>query len=261
MEDQQILIAVVVIAVLALVGRLLINKGVKKGINWRKVGMIGGVMVVFMLTFMLYNPERMRLWWKGEATLSEGKSESIAGRKPGDDIPRLRSTDEIVGEIYYTIVPDSMHFTGFYRVKDLRTLEDNVDRKVQEGETSHGPAQVIERKTSAFELTKNPQDEEKYLPVYVAVFGDGTKVVTLMEERDAELEVKPISVLRPVDDTIRRVLRNEGDESVITDFYLLAYDEQHGNRSYTETLVDRCIAGLAMAIAAAFVFMIVWRKR
>lgn len=68
MENEQILTAVVVIAVLAVVARIIINRQQKGGINWLKLGSIVALAVVFVVSMLSIDAYRFETWLSGRSS-------------------------------------------------------------------------------------------------------------------------------------------------------------------------------------------------
>lgn len=253
MDNTSILVAVIAIAALALIGRMVINKHKAGDKSWRKVSIVMVAAAAYMVAFMAIDPYGVKMWWRGEASLAEGQTENIAGRTAGADIPRLASADSTTHGFYY--VPEGATYepTGYCRLKHAQTADNETERKVSETEAG---GQVIERKMSMFEITHRPTDQDKYLHIGVLTFADSTKILVATEEVDPR--EMPVCIVRPTTQAYERVLKNS---NIRPDVYLLAFNEEAYTSDTIGNIIERSIAGLAAAVLAAGVFVVVIKKR
>ncbi len=256
MDNSQILIAVAVVAAVALLGRLVINKHQPRQINWQKIIKVFVVAATYVVVFLTFDPYAARIWWLGEASLADGKAQSIAGRSAGSDIPTLSSTNDIADEIYYAPKDYVLKHSDFYRLKNLREAETDIERRVDQSENEH---EIISRKTSTFRVTRHPSEVERYLPVYVMTFADSTKMLCAVERADSCCV--PVSVIRHIDEDMQRVLRAEQDSTIDTEFYLLSFNEQLYSSHNTQMIVDRATAAAIAGIFVGLILLIFWRKK
>ncbi len=251
MENSDILIAVVAIAVLAVVARIGIKRNNDKPINWDRLYKIFGIMAVYVAVFIVFDPYLFFIIYKGEATIIESRTQSIAGRKAMDDVPILRNNDDWVDGIYYVPMPIKIEKTEYYRLKNLQDAED-VERSE---EKTVDDAKAITHKKSNFPVVKMPKDVEKYMPIYVMTFEDSTKILGAMLGRDAKLEKIPIAVERPIGD-LRKVVKNMNDSLLVSDVYLLAYNEPLSYQCTKNNSLYRAIAASIVAIIVAVLIFI-----
>lgn len=254
MSENTIIYAIVTVAVLALVGRLLIKR--KRGgdnINWGKlIGLFGGV-VAFVVLFTTFNPHRAIQWWKGEVMTADAQSECIAGRKAGKDITRFAGPNDDRGELYYALQVKGLEETGYYRIKTPYAAETQVERDEKETESN---MLAIERKTSMFPIRHNPSDNiDQYMPIYMATLENKGKVLVAMESEDAKVGELPVGMMRLTDEKLKDIAL-KSDSTAITDYYFILFDEARWARNSTNYYFYKGIAGVAGAIVVAFIYLI-----
>lgn len=261
--DTNLLYAIGVIAVLALVGRILINRYKGGSINWMKMGFIGLMVVAFALVYFTFDPYEAKMWWDGEATLSEGTMNDLSGRKAGADIPHFASDMDANRGRYYALDATTLTPTGFYCLKSLKELANSVERTE---ELSQNDTKIIKRKTSLLEITRNPGERiDKYLSVYkVALEGKG-EVLACMREEDANANELPVALMVPMVERMLSVAeRIEGEKSeLITDYYFILYNCDFYNRNVgLNMLIYKGIAGIVAALVIAIIYNVAMiRKR
>lgn len=264
MNDTNLIYAIAVIAVMALVGRVIINKYKGGNIAWKKLGFIGLMVVSFTLVYFTFDPYSAKMWWDGEASLADAKSENIAGREAGKDIPHFASSMDDNKGRYYTLDTKEIEPTGYYCLKSLRDLTASIER---EERVSQNDRKVISRKTSMLEVTRNPGDRaDKYLPIYkVTLEGQGS-ILACMREADANKDILPVGALTPMSDKLEMVRErtNEANDTIIADYYFLMYNTDfHDSISGFNELIYKAIAGIIAAIVIAIMYNLArrrWRK-
>lgn len=259
MENNKMLLAIVVIAVLALIGRILINKQ-KKGdtIGWTKLLAVFFAVVAFVFAFMFTNPHRIIQHYKGEASKSDAVKECIAGRKASRDIDRFAGPSDDMGDLYYALQVKAMTPTGYYRQKMPYGSTVDVDRTVEESESEK---EVIKRKTSSFPITRNPGEKmDSYMPIYLAQLENKGSVLVAIEEADTYSNELPIAMMRDTDDKLAKIA-HDADSTAIVDYYFVAFDEGRYARNQTNYYIYKGIAGLIGAIVVALIYLIVSRVK
>lgn len=264
MEESKILYAVIVVAILALIGRILINRE-KKGdnIGWSKLIAIALAVVVFVGLFLTFKPHRFANFFAGQATLEEAKTECIAGRYAAKDVNRFASPADDKGQLYYVLQVAELTPTGYFRNRMPVRHEPDVERTVKESETNK---EVISRTTNQFAVTKNPGDNQgKYLPLYIARLANAGKVLVALEEEDVPTSISdyaelPVAMMRPTDDKLASIALKT-DTTAIADYYFVAFDEDRYARNQVNDYVYRGSAGLLGAIIIALAYLIYRKKK
>lgn len=253
------LLAIVIIAVLALIGRILINKQ-KKGdnIGWTKLLAVFSAVVAFVTAFSFTNPHRIIQQYKGEASKAEAVSECIAGRKAGKDVDRFAGPSDDMGDLYYALQVKAMTPTGYYRQKMPYGGAIDVDRKVEESESER---EVIKRTTSSFPITRNPGDKiDSYMPLYMAQLENKGSVLVAIEEDDTYARELPVAMMRDTDDKLAKIAY-DADSTAIYSYYFIAFDEDRYARNQTNYYIYKGIAGLIGMIVVALIYLIVSRVK
>lgn len=256
MDNSKLLLAIVVIAVLALVGRLIINKQQKNGsINVAKLLALFGGVVVFVITFSLFNPHRFWQWYEGEASMEDGRSGCIAGRKAGKDITRFAGPSDDNGGLYYALQVSELTPTGFFRTKNPIGFDD-TQRTVEQNDNEK---EVIRHTRNMFDITRNPGDKaEKYMPIYLATLVNKDHALVAIEEEDAVVGELPIAMMRPTNEKLASIA--SATEDTFTEFYFVAFDEARYARNATANYIYKGAAGLLGAIAVALAYLI-WKRK
>lgn len=259
--DQSIIIAVVVIAVIALVGRILINRyNNRKNIAWVKMGAIGIGVIAFLITFINFNPHRAWQWYEGEAYLIEGTNTNICGRKPAKDIPRFASPNDTVNSNYYALEASAIEHSGYYKLKCSNDLHNMVERTEQETVTNR---KAITRKTSLFEVVRTPDENiDKYLPVYVITLRDSGKVIACMEEEDAKIGTLPVGLMMPMSDKINTIVEriDTTHSEIISEYYFNLFNEpRYSSNTFNYTIYRAC-AAIFVAIIIGIIYNVIIRK-
>lgn len=262
MEDSKILLAIAVVAIMALIGRVIINRQAKTGINWPKIIRLFVAMAAFAIVYFSFEPHRFLQNIKGEASLADGHTECIAGRAAGPDIPQY-SINDTTGLLYYFLDIAELSPTGYFRTKAPLERQAEVYREELVSESNPNETAQINRTTSSFPITKNPGDREnEYLGLYMARLQDGeTKILVALDEKDANLGISPIVMRRPTNTKIASIIQ-ENDSTVNSEFYLVGFDEQKYGRLYPMTYaLYRGIAGLIAAIVVILIVGFSGRKK
>ena len=259
MSQNTLLFAIVVVAVLALAGRILINRQKKDDtIGWGKLIAVFSAVVVFVVLFSQFDPHRFVQWWKGAASRDEARTECIAGRKAAKDISRFAGPSDDQGNLYYALQVKDLEPTGYYRVKTPYTDEAEVERSEAETESEH---LAISRRTSVFPITRNPgENADKYLSLYLALLENKGSVLVALEEADANVGELPVAMMRSTDEKLRDIALKT-DSTAIVDYYFVAFDESRYAHNATNYYIYKAIVGLMGAIVVALTYLMISLKR
>lgn len=258
MENNTILFVVLCIALLAVAGRVIINRQNSKGIAWRKMAVIFGAFVLYISAFMLFNPQRFALWYKGEATLADARRECISGRAGAPDITRINSTNDIDSNLYFVLVAKTIEPTGYYKLKDSNERHNSTKRNI---ETAESAMQMIERKTSVFDITRSPRSNaDKYLTIYKVGLADGKSVLACMEDYQAQPGELPVGMVKESNSKMQSIAI-ESDSLTISEFYFNLFNEieyQHNSLIY---IIYKAIFGIIVMIPLSILYLYIKRKR
>lgn len=247
MENEQVLTAVVVIAVLALIGRLIINSQRRGGVNWRKLAYIVALAAVFVASLLLFDPYRAETWAlgpvNGEADMSGGR---VIGREAGRGVTPLESLERGVVPIYFALRADSVAHTGYWLIK--RTDKAGVARRDQLVSQSDTSRTAIKRTTSTFAITRHPDSEADYVGVYRLALPSGEKVLAAMEPRDARAGVSPMATARRLDGKMAEIAAQ--DSLVNQQVYALCFDTAAYASAQTRYLAYSAIFALLVTALA-----------
>lgn len=252
MENQTIIWATVIIAVIAVLGRIVINRQKKGSINWFKLLLLGVAVLACLLGYLFVEPQRIADSLSGEATLAESHSHNIAGRQPGADIPCFGVAYADNSSVYCVPVVDSLSRTEYYILKDAK-MTDLVEREVEESVDNR---QNIKRKTTTFEITKNPKNKaDQYLPIYKVCLKSGGKILAAIDERDAQNpSMLPVARITASSDKLQDIAQRL-DSTMISDSYLMLFNSQQYSSNQVNYLIWRAVAGVAFAIVSVLVLM------
>lgn len=261
MDNDKILFAILAVAVVALIGRLIINRNIKKNkpISWVKLLVIVVDAIVFGAVFINFDAYRAQLWWQDAAIRSDAQGgNNICGREAGYDIARFTRPADECGELYYALEVTDLAPTGYYRLKDFREAEKSIDRDVS---TSESNSDIITRKTSTFSVTRNPGERmAEYLPYYIATLSAEGKALVAMESVDAQPGTLPIAMLRPTDERQQQIISQCADSTIISDYSFVAYNEKAYAANSFNYVIYRAIAALIVLIVLIVVEQILFRK-
>ncbi|MCQ2204535.1 MAG: hypothetical protein MJZ15_08855 [Bacteroidales bacterium] len=266
MHDSKILLAVVVVAVLALIGRILINKNKDNDtVNIPKLLSIALAVVCFVTGFMLFNPQRFMMWYEGEASLSDAQNGCIAGRKAARDINRFAGPSDDTGDLYYALQVKSLVPTGYFRIKKTYMSNADVERKVEETESNK---EIIRHTTNVFPITRNPGDKaDLYIPLYLAKLANKGAALVAIDESDVpsgivdsdnsstDVVELPIAMMRLTDDRLHDIALKT-DSTAMSDIYFVAFDEDRYAHNEMNYYLHKGIAGLIGAIIVALIYLV-----
>lgn len=247
MENEQILTVVAVIAVLAVAGRIVINRQQRGGINWLKLGGIILLVAVFAGVMLSVDSYRLATWAAGrvesEADLHE---DHVVGREAGRAV-RMAETVSDGLPIYFALAVDSAAPTGYWMIKEGEA-EKATEREilVSKSDTSRT---AIRRTTSTFSITRHPADESRYVRIYRLSLRGGEKVLAVMTDYDARRTgVTPVMTSRPLSGKMADIAsRQEGVSQMV---YVSAFDSAYYAASAARRLLWAALVALACTLAA-----------
>ncbi len=246
MENEQVLTVVVVIAVVAVIGRIIINRQQRGGINWPKIGWIAAIAVVFVGVLLSVDSYRLATWMAGSVETNEDYGTGhVVGRPAGECIPVASGVDEGL-PMYFALNIDSLAPTGYWMIKE-GTAEEATTREVLVSRTDSTKT-AIKHTTSTFSIMRHPADESGYNQIYRICLCSGEKVLAVMADYDAHEGRTPIMTSRPLTGKIADIAsHNEGVSQMV---YVSSFDSAY----YASSVARRfCYAALVALIAAAVV--------
>ena len=245
--DKHVIISVAVIAVMALLVRIIINKKQITKINWPKIALIFSALAIYFAVFLSVDLYRIQIHFKGEATLNDSKTEDITGLKPAEvsKIVELTSTRGITDQFYYIPKPTKLEPTGYYVIKNHGTINSAVDRDVKVSENN---SEIISRKINLFEVTRTPGDNiDNYVPLYSAVFSDSTRMLMAVLPCYADADNLPIGRIQQITGKLADVAGEENDK----EYYITTFNASLYNSNYFNTILIR--SSIALAVVIIFV--------
>ncbi len=247
MGNEQVLTVVVIIAVVAVIGRIIINRQQNGGINWRKLTAIAAAGVVFVGTMLAVDSYRIIMWANGSID-TDGTAEGGApkiGRQAGESIPAFSSVEQGL-PMYFTLTADSLSPTGYWQIKE-GSADDATVREVMVSQ-SDSTKTAIKRTTSSFSITRHPADEADYVRIYRMSLPSGEKVLAVMTDYDARPGQTPVMTSRPLTGKMADIAAKEGDVSQLV--YVTAYDSAFYASSSALRLLCSAIVALIVTLAA-----------
>lgn len=256
MENEQVLTAVVVIAVMALAARLVINGQRGGRVNWRKLASIAALAAVFVASLLLFDPYRAETWALGPVEGEADMGRRVIGREAGQGVAPLESLERGVVPIYFALRADSVAHTGYWLIK--RADKAGVARRDQMVSQSDTSRTAIKRTTSTFSITRHPASEADYVGIYRLSLPSGEKVLAAMEPRDAHAGVTPMATARHLEGKMAEIA--ECDSLVNRQVYALCFDTAAYASAQTRyvaysvifALLVTALAGAAAWLAARF---------
>ena len=169
MPTNQILTAVIVVAAMALIGRLLIAQQRKGKIDWPTIVGVLLLCGLFIGLFLGLDAYRVDLWREGAATADDCRHGGVIGRKAGDGATVVDKVSDNMADIFFAMNVSGVSHSGYWKLKQADSREDNTERSVEESQIGDGKV-AIKRVVRNFDITKNPDDENKslYLPIEIA---------------------------------------------------------------------------------------------
>ena len=216
--------AVVVIAVLAVVARVIINRQQKGGINWLKIGSLLGLAIVFVASMAAFDPYRAETWLKGGVAPDEltGSATHVVGREASDAVPSLDGIEGRVVPMFFALKADSVAPTGYWRKKRDEPESPVRQEMVSQSDESR---KAIKRTTRGFGITRNPDDEDDYVRIYRLAMPGGGKVLALMTDYDAHPGLTPVGTSAPLDGKMAQIAA--ADTILNKNVYVSFFDRAH----------------------------------
>ena len=255
MENSQIIWTTVIIAAIALIGRIVINRQQKGAINWYKIMLVGVAIVLFFVGFIFFKPQQcidmIQDTFTGKVSLIDGQHMNIAGRRASEEFPRYES-NTYEGGMYCVPVADSVKHTGYYILKNKQDMND-IEREEKHSEDNRVQ---ITRTSTTFEMSRNPGDKrEKYLNIYKFTLKSGDKVLVALEADNVDAsDEMPICRITPCSDRLTRTASTL-DSTLVTDIYLLGFNSEQWASNQFNYIIYRVIAGIIFAILGVLVLV------
>lgn len=248
MQNEQILATVAIIAVLALLARIIINQQQKGRVNWPKLGailLLAATFVSVMLTFDAYRAETLLLGKTSPADISTPNAH-IIGRQPSPQTPHINTLNNTLTPPYFTLNIDTLTPTGYYKRKTSDNPQPLREQLVSQSDTSRV---AIKRTTSSFNITRHPDHPSDYLPLYHITTTSGEHLLALLTTYDAHPGTTPIGAAIPLDGKLSQIAA--ADTTLNQNIYLTFFDTPHYTHARTTLLAISAIAALlATAIIA-----------
>lgn len=246
MENEQILTVVAVIATLAVVGRIIINRQQRGGINWLKVGGIVLLAAVFVGTMLSIDSYRLATWASGRVDSEEDmRSGHVVGREAG---PAIKVEEKVSGGLpmYFALTADSIAHTGYWVIKE-GVAEAATEREILVSRTDTART-AIRRTTSTFSITRHPVDESRYAGIYRLTLKGGEKVLAVMADYDAMRRgVTPVMTSSPLTGKMADIAaRQDGVNQMV---YVSAFDSGYYASSKASRLLWAALVALAATLA------------
>lgn len=242
MENEQILTAVVVIAVLAVVARVIINRQQKGGINWLKIGSIVALAVVFVASMLSIDAYRLETRMGGQVEADELSTSAshVVGRMSSDCTPTLNGLEGQVVPMFFALNADSVTPTGYWKKKLKEADSMEREEMVSKSDSSRT---AIKRTTRGFDIMRHPDDESQYVGIYRLSMPSGEKVLALMTDYDAHAGVTPVGTTIALDGKMAQIAA--ADSTLNQNVFVSFFDTAH----YTN--------GRSVLLAIAAVFSLV----
>ena len=216
--------AVVVIAVLAVVARVIINRQQKGGINWLKIGSLLGLAVVFVVSMLTFDAYRAETWLLGPVSSDDlkGSATHIVGREASEAVPTLDGLEGRVVPMYFALTADSVAPTGYWRKRrDEQSIPDRQELVSQ----SDSSRTAVKRTLRGFGITRTPDNEDDYVRIYRLAMPGGAKVLALMTDYDAHSGVTPVGTTAPLEGKMAQIAAK--DTTLNQNVYVSFYDRGH----------------------------------
>lgn len=247
-------------AVLALVGRIIINSQRRGGVNWLKVGGVVGLAAVFVAAFLLFDPYRAETALLGAANAGDASgSRRMIGRQAGDGVPRLEALGGGVVPLFFCLSADSVAPTGYWMLKTGEGAAPLREQMVSRSDTGRT---AIRRTTSVFAITRNPANEADYVPICRLSMPSGEKVLAVMPVYDAHPGETPIGTTRPLAGKMEQIASQA--PGVNADVYAVFFDTSRHRGAKAQMAVYSALFAMAvtaMAGAAGWAVVKIVRKK
>ena len=248
--DRQIIISIVVVAVMALIARIIINKKQFTKINWSKIVLIFSSVAIYFAVFLNVDVYELSLAFKSDATFEESRAEDISGRFAAKDskIAELSSVNDIDGNFYCVAKPVALEPTNYYIIKKRQQISENDERSV---ETSIDDREIISHKRNLFDVTRTPGDNiDSYVPLYKATFADSTAILMAVLPKYAISENLPVGKILPVDGK----LANVANDNNAAKYYINTFNQQ----LYDSNFFNQTMWRSSVALVVVIVFLIIY---
>ncbi len=261
MPTSDILIVVLVIATLAVVARVLINRQQSgKSIAWNKVVVALGAAVSFALCFALADPYRVETWQLGNVSAADLRSgKNIIGRHADTDsgVAHYDSISLQGMPLFFTVSMSDTTMTGLYMRRDEAPAE-VVQTDIKTSRSDDNKI-AIERTTRNFQFTHHPDDPADYLPIVLLRLSSGQQVLSVMPSYDYALgSSSPVATLRPLPSRMQRLLQDmPNGENVVSEVYLSAFDHHRFATAHAQYPIRRTIVGLIGAVIVAAILLLI----
>lgn len=267
MENEQILTVVAAIAVVAVIGRIIINRQQSgRPINWPKIAIIAVVGSVFVSVMLTIDSYRLVTRLAGSVDEAADLREAhVVGRKAGSVVPLADSTMSGL-PLYFALDLADARETGYWMMKEGDASA--TTRQILESESDPNRT-AVKRTTSAFPIMRNPSDPDDYLPICLLTLRSGEKVLGVMAQYDAHEGQTPVMTSKPSSDKMREIALKavEADSAgtVATDVrlndmvYVSAFDSQYYASSQAHRLLAAALVALVAAAAAGCVIFTCFR--
>lgn len=255
MQNEQILTVVVVIAVVAVIGRVIINRQQKGGINWLKVGGILLLAVVFVGTLLSVDSYRLATWMAGSVDTQDDVSQNHVVGRPAGSVIQIEESAENGLPLFFALLADSVSPTGYYLIKE-GVAENAVNREVLVSQ-SDSSRTAIKRTTSTFAITRHPTNPSDYVPIYRLSLKSGEKLLAVMTPYDAAdaLAPTPVMTARPLTGKMADIAARQPDLNQMV--YVSAFDSPYYAASQpTRLLYAAIVALIATGLVGAIAFCI-----
>ena len=257
MGSSSVLVAVVVVALMALVARLLILKKRQDKIDWWTVGGVLCLCGLFVGLFFGIDAYRLDVWREGAASQSDCRFGGVVGRQAGEGV--------LVGEdirsdgmpMFFALSVDSVRPTGYWRLKQSADRDESAVRTVSESQAGDGKV-AIKRVVSLFDVVKKPTDESLYTPVSIASLPSGQKVLWVSTDYDAHSGVTPIGELHPLGGKMAEIA--SADSTVSQEVFFQTYDAQRERTSAASYVLMRALVALLAVMLFGGIALLVKNK-
>ncbi len=261
MENEQILTAVVVIAVLAVVARVIINRQQKGGINWLKIGSIVALAVVFVASMLSIDAYRLETRMGGQVEADElsASASHVVGRMSSDCTPTLNGLEGQVVPMFFALNADSVTPTGYWK-KKLKEA-DSMEREEMVGK-SDSSRTAIKRTTRGFDIMRHPDDESQYVGIFRLSMPSGEKVLALMTDYDAHAGVTPVGTTIALDGKMAQIAA--ADSTLNQNVFVSFFDTAHYTNGRSFLLAIAAVFSLVVTAVVGALGRLVfyfWKKR
>ncbi|MCQ7926265.1 hypothetical protein NP234_24065 [Salmonella enterica] len=248
MENEQILSVVAVIAAVALLGRVIISRQQRGGVNWLKVSSIVALAALFVGVLLSVDSYRLATWLAGPVDETDDlRADHVVGRQAG---PAVMVADGVASglPLYFALDADSASHTGYWQIKD-GAADDATQREVLTSQ-SDSTRTAIKRTTSTFSIMRHPADPARYVGIYRLALTNGEKALAVMTDYDAARPgITPVMTSHPLAGKMADIAAR--DSSLNQMVYLSAFDSPFYADSTERRLLYAALAALAATIAAA----------